>query len=198
VNIGRTSFFLIGFYTLSLVCLALILRFGVLPSINPPSVKLQGLFVLSCTVAGFVGGGVSIFFWQQTKYFMGAWGGFALALWIQCFRSGGVIRTIGLRWLFYIAVAVVGFVSCTIPRIHYHVLLVSTAVVGASAFILGVDCFTTAGLKEVGQVCYSYINPTKRTYSFTSPISAFNPFSLNSRPQACHSLCLKQWRSNLA
>lgn len=36
-------------------------------------------------------------------------------------------------------------------QIHYHVLLASTAVVGATSFMLGVDCFTTAGLKEV---CY--------------------------------------------
>jgi hypothetical protein len=46
--------------------------------------------------------------------------------------------------------AVVGFVLCTLPSIHYHVLLAATACFGATAFILGVDCFTTAGLKEVG------------------------------------------------
>lgn len=34
------------------------------------------------------------------------------------------------------------------PKLHYHVLLSSTAAVGASAFVLGIDCFTTAGLKE--------------------------------------------------
>jgi len=48
----------------------------------------------------------------------------------------------------YIGLAVIGFVICTIPKFHYHVLLVSTSFVGASAFMLGVDCFTTAGLKE--------------------------------------------------
>ena len=45
--------------------------------------------------------------------------------------------------------AVVGFVLCTLPSIHYHVLLAATAWFGATAFILGVDCYTTAGLKEV-------------------------------------------------
>ena len=44
---------------------------------------------------------------------------------------------------------VIGFVLCTIPKLHYQVLLVATALVGASAVILGVDCFSTAGLKEV-------------------------------------------------
>jgi hypothetical protein len=37
----------------------------------------------------------------------------------------------------------------TIHQIHYHVLLISTAFVGASALMLGIDCFTTAGVKEV-------------------------------------------------
>ncbi|KAG2739779.1 hypothetical protein P692DRAFT_201872905 [Suillus brevipes Sb2] len=37
-----TSFFLIGFYTLSLVCFVLIVKFGILPAINPPNNTLQG------------------------------------------------------------------------------------------------------------------------------------------------------------
>ncbi|KAF8912969.1 hypothetical protein CPB84DRAFT_1760037, partial [Gymnopilus junonius] len=143
-----TSFFLIGFYTLSLVCIVLIIRFGILPAINPPSQTLRGMFVLSSTVAGIAGGGVAIFFWKAARYGIGAWGGFALALWIQCFHNGGVIRTIGFRWILYIGCGVVGFALCTIPKIHYHILLISTAFVGATSFMLGVDCFTTAGLKE--------------------------------------------------
>ena len=97
-----TSFFLVGFYTLALVCFVLILRFGVLQAVNPPSTTLRGLFVLSCCVAGFAGGGVAIFFWKAAKYFIGAWGGFALALWIQCFRNGGLIGPLGFRWIMYI------------------------------------------------------------------------------------------------
>lgn len=143
-----SSFFLIGFYTFALACLALILKFGVLEAVSPPDDKLRGVFVLACTVAGFVGGGVAIFFWQQAKYFIGAWGGFALGLWIQCFRNGGVIRPIGIRWILYIGLAAVGFCLCTLPKLHYHVLLFSTAAVGATAFVLGIDCFSTANLKE--------------------------------------------------
>ncbi|KAG8728997.1 hypothetical protein FRC11_009735, partial [Ceratobasidium sp. 423] len=143
-----SSFFLIGFYTLALTTIVLILKFGVLDAINPPSKTVRGMFLLASAVGGVVGGGLSIFFWKHTKYFIGAWGGFALALWIQCFREGGLIRQIAYRWIFYVGCAVVGFVLCTIPKIHYTVLLMSTALVGASATILGVDCYTTAGLKE--------------------------------------------------
>ncbi|KAF7310817.1 DUF4203 domain-containing protein [Mycena chlorophos] len=122
--------------------------FGILNAVNPPSKTLRGLFVLASAVAGIAGGGISIFFWKASRYFIGGWGGFALALWVQCFHDGGVIRTVGFRWIFYIGCGVVGFILCTIPKIHYHILLMSTAIVGSSAFMLGVDCFTTAGLKE--------------------------------------------------
>lgn len=145
----RTSFFLIGFYTLSLVCVVLILKFGVLAAINPPNKTLRGMFVLASLVAGVAGGGISVFFWKAAKYFIGAWGGFAFGLFMQCFRDGGLIDPVSLRWIMYIGCGAVGFVLCTIPRFHWHVLLVSTAFVGASAFMLGVDCYTTAGLKEV-------------------------------------------------
>ncbi|KAG6911520.1 hypothetical protein DXG01_011822 [Tephrocybe rancida] len=143
-----TSFFLIGFYTLSLVCFVLILKFGILAAVNPPSKTLRGMFVLASAIAGFAGGTIAIFFWKATRYAIGAWGGFAFALWIQCFHNGGLIKGVGLRWILNIGCAVVGFVLCTIPKIHYHILLISTAFVGSSAFMLGVDCFTTAGLKE--------------------------------------------------
>lgn len=119
-----------------------------LQEVNPPSVKLEGLFFLACVVAGIAGGGIAIFFWKGARYFVGCWGGFALALYIQCMHDGGVIKPLGFRWLFYIAVAAVGFIASTFPRLHYPVLLVSTAFVGSTAVILGVDCLSTAGLKE--------------------------------------------------
>ncbi|KAH9837044.1 uncharacterized protein C8Q71DRAFT_796479 [Rhodofomes roseus] len=143
-----TSFFLIGVYTFALVCFSLIIRFGVLQAVNPPTKAVRGLFMLACGVSGIAGGGIAIFFWQATRYFVGAWGGFVVALWIQCFRDGGLISPIGLRWILYIALGVIGFVLCTIPKIHYHVLLLSTSFVGATSVILGIDCFTTGDLKE--------------------------------------------------
>lgn len=60
------------------------------------------MFVLSCGVAGVAGGGVAIFFWKGARYFIGAWGGFALALWIQCFQNGGLIKPVGYRWILYL------------------------------------------------------------------------------------------------
>ena len=41
------------------------------------------------------------------------------------------------------------FVAGLVPVLHPHMILASTAWIGATAFILGVDCYTRAGLKEV-------------------------------------------------
>ncbi|KAF9244596.1 hypothetical protein BU15DRAFT_85976 [Melanogaster broomeanus] len=168
-----TSFFLIGFYSLSLVCFVLIVKYGILPAINPPNNTLQGMFVLSSAVAGIMGGAFTIFFWKATKYFIGAWGGFAFGLWIQCFRNGGLISSVGLRWILYIACGVVAFVLCTIPKLHWHMLLLATAFVGSSAFILGVDCYSTAGLKEfyVWNLGFSSLFPKYTSNGIAFPVS---------------------------
>ena len=97
-----SSFFIVGFYTLALTACVLIIRFGVINSVNPPSETLRGLFVLSSAVAGLIGGGIAVLVWKLARYAVGAWGGLALGLWIQCFHAGGIIHPIGFRWLFYI------------------------------------------------------------------------------------------------
>ena len=84
------------------MCIVLIIQFGVLPAINPPSKTLRGMFVLASAVAGIAGGGIAIFFWKAAKYFIGAWGGFALGLWVQCLHNGGLIQSVAFRWILYI------------------------------------------------------------------------------------------------
>lgn len=172
-NAPRSSYFLVGFYTLSLTCLALILKFGVLEEIRPPNVKVQGLFVLACFVAGIAGGGVAIFFWKGARYLVGSWGGFALALFVQALREGGVVRLVGFRWFLYIGFGTVGFLASAYEKWQYHVLLASTAFVGSSAFVLGVDCYTTAGLKEfyVYNLGFQSLFPTFTSRNMPYPIS---------------------------
>lgn len=82
--------------------MSLIIHFGVLVAVDPPSETLKGLFVLSSVVAGIVGGGFAIFFWKGTKYFIGALGGFAVGLFIQALRDDGLIEPLGFRYFLYI------------------------------------------------------------------------------------------------
>jgi len=120
-----------------------------------------------------MGGAFTVFFWKATKYFIGAWGGFAFGLWIQCFKNGGLITPVGMRWILYIACSVIAFVLCTIPKIHWHMLLIATAFVGSSAFILGVDCYTTSGLKEfyVWNLGFTSLFPKYANNGIAFPVS---------------------------
>jgi hypothetical protein len=63
---------------------------------------LIGLLSDVIIVAGVIGGGVTVFFWKGTRYFVGAMGGFTFGLWIECFRDGGLIDPIGFRYIMFI------------------------------------------------------------------------------------------------
>ena len=89
------------------------------------------MFVLACTVAGVVGGGLSIFFWKATKFFIGAWGGLAFGLWIQCFHNGGLIHPIALRWIMYIGTlnpfGLATYTPLTAARTRYQAALLQAS-----------------------------------------------------------------------
>lgn len=76
-------------------------------------------------------------------------GGFAFAWFLLACRAGGLVGgSIVGRWALIGGCSVIGFISGLFESWHAHVLLVATAWIGATAFTLGIDCFSRAGLKE--------------------------------------------------
>jgi hypothetical protein len=55
------------------------------------------------------------------------------------------------RWGLLGSLTVVAFLAALVPLLHDHMVLASTAWIGATAVVLGIDCYTRAGLKEVCQ-----------------------------------------------
>lgn len=98
-----------------------------------------------------------------------------------------------------LACGVVAFVLCTIPKLHWHMLLLATAFVGSSAFILGVDCYTTAGLKEVCNARW-YGFPWLLTYLTSSMYGTWDSvISFPSIPATISRfLSRRLWKLNLA
>jgi hypothetical protein len=136
---------------------------------------LRGLYTLACIIASLIGAGVGVFFYNQTKYLVPAMGGFAFAWFIEaCKSSGATGDSIVGRWGLIIGKSAWGltlelwteswvknpgdnisagftvafFIAGLITTFNYHLILISTAFIGATAFTLGIDCFTRAGLKE--------------------------------------------------
>jgi hypothetical protein len=110
------------------------------------------LYLLATLVASVIGAGLGIFLFTITKYFIGAAGGFALAWFLLATRSGGLVSGVLARWGLIGGLTVGAFLLTLVPMLHPHMVLISTAWIGASAFVLGVDCYTRGGLKEVGAV----------------------------------------------
>ncbi|KIR68578.1 hypothetical protein I312_100331 [Cryptococcus bacillisporus CA1280] len=136
-----------------LFTLVMILRFGVEPNLappspHPPSATLRGLYLLACLISSFIGAGLGIFFFNFTKYAISAAGGFTFGWFLLALRQGGLITSVVGRWALLGALTVVVFIASLPKRFNDLMILVSTAWIGATAFVLGVDCYTRAGLKE--------------------------------------------------
>lgn len=143
-----SSYFLAGFFALALICISIILKVGVEPAVNPPSRAIRGLFLVAALIAGAVGGIISIVFWRGAGLLACGLGGFFFGLFLQAVRPGGLIRPVGLRFILYIGFYAVFFTISCIERVHSLVLALATAIIGATALTLGIDCFSTQGLKE--------------------------------------------------
>lgn len=116
---------------------------------------MRGLYLLAVGVSFLIGGGLGVFFYTFARYWVGAVGGFCFGWYLLNTRKGGLVTNIGGRWAI-IGGFTLGAIVCTLtPRLQEILLLGASAWIGATAFTLGVDCFTRAGLKEVSYRCTS-------------------------------------------
>lgn len=119
------------------------------PSPQYPSTTLRGLYLLACVIASLFGAAIGIFFFNFSKYWVSAAGGFVFGWFLLATREGGLIQSVLGRWGLMGGLTVGAFLCSLVPVLHDHMMLISTAWIGATAFILGIDCYTRAGLKEV-------------------------------------------------
>ncbi|EPQ32324.1 uncharacterized protein PFL1_00520 [Pseudozyma flocculosa PF-1] len=143
-----SSYFIAGYYSLGLITICIILKAGVESAVNPPTQAVRGLFLLATIIAGAVGGILCIVFWRSAALLASGLGGFMLGLFLQSVRSGGLIGSLGLRYVLYVPLFAIFFALSCAERIHSLVLALSTAITGATAVTLAIDCYTRMGLKE--------------------------------------------------
>lgn len=116
---------------------------------NPPvSNGIQGAFLVAVLAAGCIFGGLSLIFYEITKGFGCALGGFSLAMWFLTLAPDGLIHSKTMRVVF-IVVFMAATSALAIPKFtREYALIGSLPFAGATAAILGIDCFSRAGLKE--------------------------------------------------
>ena len=116
---------------------------------NPPiSNAVQGAYLVAVVITGLIFGALSIVFTEVTEGLGCLLGGFCLAMWFLVLKPGGLVpNTTGriiLVLAFTLGIFALSFTHYTRP----YGLIGGISFAGATIVILGIDCFSRAGLKE--------------------------------------------------
>ena len=144
IRTKRLHIFLSTAYLVSLAVTILIIYV-----MHPPITNaIQGAYFVAAFFTGLIFGGGSVIFADVTEGLGCLLGGFCLSMWFLELRPGGLIRsTIGKA--IFIAGLTIGAYSLYISRYtRPYGLIGSIAFAGATIIVLGIDCFSRAGLKE--------------------------------------------------
>jgi len=115
---------------------------------RPISNAIQGAYFVGIFMSGVVFGGGALIFKEVTEGLGCLLGGFCLSMWFLTLKSGGLVTSSGGKG---ILIGVLCVVCWSLSFSHYtraYGLMFSTSFSGATAFVLGIDCFSRGGLKE--------------------------------------------------
>lgn len=114
----------------------------------PVSDAVQGAFFVAAFFTGVAFGALSLIFQEVAEGFGCLLGGFCLSMWFLSLKEGGLLTTTTGKAVF---VAVMSCTAFALSFSHYtrmYGLIVCISFAGATVTILGIDCFSRAGLKE--------------------------------------------------
>lgn len=114
----------------------------------PVSSSVQGAYLVAMFVTGALFGGLSLVFREIAEGLGCLLGGFCIAMWLLTLKSGGLVSSSGGKIGFILAFAVAFYCLSVSHHTRSYGLIICTAFSGATALVLGIDCFSRAGLKE--------------------------------------------------
>ncbi|KAM3457335.1 hypothetical protein MY3296_001077 [Beauveria thailandica] len=114
----------------------------------PLSNALQGGYVAAIILSGCAVGTAAMFFKDLTESLGCALGGFCISMWLLCLVPGGLLHSTASKAIFIACFTVVGFAFYFSRFTRDWALLIAIAFSGATISVLGIDCFSRAGLKE--------------------------------------------------
>ena len=116
---------------------------------NPPVSKaIQGAYVVAAILTGIVFGGGSVMFADVTEGLGCLLGGFSLSMWFLVLRPGGLVTSTAGKVIMIASFTLGSFALYLLHFTRPYGLIGSISFAGATVIILGVDCFSRAGLKE--------------------------------------------------
>lgn len=116
---------------------------------NPPVPDAtQCAYLVAIIATGAAFGGGAMFFPDLTEGFGCLLGGFSLSMWLLVLTPGGLLTSTTTITIFIIVFSAVIWLTAYIPFTKPYGLIVCLAFGGATVIVLGIDCFSRAGLKE--------------------------------------------------
>ncbi|OTA08537.1 hypothetical protein A9Z42_0002440 [Trichoderma parareesei] len=114
----------------------------------PVSEPIQGVYVVAVTLSGCALGAASLIFKDLTEGLGLTFGGFCLSMWFLCLAPGGLLHDALGRAIFIscLSVGPFGLYFSRYTRDWAMMILMSFG--GATVIVLGIDCYSRAGLKE--------------------------------------------------
>lgn len=127
----------------------------------PVSDAIQGAYLVAVFFSGITVGGIALLFQELTEGVGCLLGGFCFSMWLLVMKSGGLITQSGGRIGLIVALSAGSYALSFSHYTRPYGLMASTAFAGGTAFVLGVDCYTRAGLKEFWLYIWGKILPPK-------------------------------------
>ncbi|KAK3676441.1 hypothetical protein LTR78_003717 [Recurvomyces mirabilis] len=116
---------------------------------NPPVPNaIQGAYVVAAVMTGLIFGSLALVFKEVAEGLGCLLGGFCLSMWFLTLAPGGLVSSTSGRAIM-IAVFCLAFLGLYFSYYtRTYGLIFCTAFAGAQISIIGIDCFSRAGLKE--------------------------------------------------
>ncbi|KAL8687523.1 MAG: hypothetical protein Q9218_006332, partial [Villophora microphyllina] len=114
----------------------------------PVSNAIQGAYFAAACVTGLVFGGGSVLFADVTEGLGCLLGGFSLAMWFLVLVPGGLIHSTAGKAIFIACFTLGSFGFYVSHWTRAYGMIGATSFAGATVIVLGIDCFSRAGLKE--------------------------------------------------
>ncbi|KAL4948429.1 hypothetical protein BDW69DRAFT_92618 [Aspergillus filifer] len=116
---------------------------------NPPvRVAIQGAYLVAIFFTGITFGALAIVFKELAEGLGCLLGGFCASMWLLSTRSGGLIQSTDAKTGFIGAMSIAFYAVSFSHYTRPYGLIGATSISGATAFALGIDCYSKAGLKE--------------------------------------------------
>ncbi|KAI6922011.1 hypothetical protein KC355_g17111, partial [Hortaea werneckii] len=135
------------------LCTGLLASLGVtiliLYVMNPPvSDAIQGAYMVAAVITGLIFGALALIFKEVTEGLGCLLGGLCLAMWLLVLSPGGLVTSNSGLPIFIVAFCLAAFALSFSHYTRNYGLIFCTSFAGAQVAILGIDCFSRAGLKE--------------------------------------------------